>query len=75
MINIITGKVPSVTGKINGNTPEERVRKWRDHFSSLLGQPPIVENPDEVMEPIYGPLDINIISVCMEFVVVLSALV
>lgn len=59
MINTITGKVPSVAGKIKGNSPEERVGKWRDHFSSLLGQPPPVENPDEEIEPIHGPLDIN----------------
>ncbi len=49
MINTITGKVPSVTGKIRGNSPEERVGKWRDHFSSLLGQPPPVENPDDII--------------------------
>ena len=59
MINTITGKTPSFTGKIKCNSPEERVTKWRDHFSSLLGQPPVVENPDEEIEPIHGPLNIS----------------
>ena len=59
MIKTITGKTPSYTGKIKGNSPAERVGKWRDHFSSLLGQPPTVDNPDEDIEPIHGPLNIS----------------
>ena len=59
MINTITGKIPSLTGKIRGNSPEEWVTKWRDHFSSFLRQPLAVENPDEDIEPIHGPLNIS----------------
>ena len=42
--------------KIRGNSPQERVSRWKDHFSSLLGQPPVVENADEERETIHGPL-------------------
>ena len=59
MINTITGKAPSVPGNIRGNSPEERVKKWKDYFSSLLGQSPVVENPDEEIEPIHDTLDIS----------------
>ena len=40
-INDITGNTSSFTGKIRGNSPQERVSRWKDHFSSLLGQPPV----------------------------------
>ena len=58
-INDITGNTSSFTGKIRGNSPQERVSRWKDHFSSLLGQPPVVENADEEIETIHGPLDIS----------------
>ena len=57
---MITGKTPSFTeNEIRGNSPEERATKWRDHFSSLLGQHLAVENLDEKIEPIHGPLNIS----------------
>ena len=45
MINTITGKVPSTARKIRENSQDERVRKKRDHFSSLLGNLDISGNP------------------------------
>ena len=42
MINKITGKAPSYTGKIKGNSPTERVQKWKDYFATLLGSPPTI---------------------------------
>ena len=32
MINKITGKAPSYTDEIKGNSPTERVQKWKDYF-------------------------------------------
>ena len=31
------------TGKITADNPEERLKKWKDHFHNLLGQPPVVK--------------------------------
>ena len=59
VINKITGKVPSFTGKIKGNSPKDRVQRWQNHFATLLGSPPIVENPEEEIDPIHPPLDID----------------
>ena len=41
------------------SSPQERVSKWKDHFSSLLGQPPVVESEDEEIKTIHGPLNIS----------------
>ena len=58
-VNKITGNTPSYTGKIRGNSPAERIKNWHDHFAKLLGTPPIVDNIDEEIEPIFHNLDIN----------------
>ena len=45
-VNEITGRKKTNQGKIKANTSEERIAKWKEHFSSLLGQPPkISESP------------------------------
>ena len=59
MINKITGKAPSYTGKIKGNSPTERVQKWKDYFATLLGSPPTVENADEDIDTVHPPLNIG----------------
>ena len=59
-INDITGNTSSFTGKIRGNSPQERVSRLKDHFSSLLGQPPVVENADEEIKTIHGPLEVDV---------------
>ena len=59
-INKITGKAPSYTGKIRGDSPADRVRQWQHHFATLLGSPPIVEDhgPEDI-EPVNSHLDIE----------------
>ena len=41
-VNELTGRKGSNKGRIRAINPEERVKKWKDHFSNLLGQPPTV---------------------------------
>ena len=42
LINRITGRKSSRTGIIKAKSKEERISKWFNHFSNLLGKEPIV---------------------------------
>ena len=46
-MNEMTGRMTSRSGRLRGNTPDERCKEWKDYFSSLLGSPPVASNPDE----------------------------
>ena len=65
VINKITGRKNSTTAKLKGDSQEERVNKWKEHFRNLLGQPPevIPSNIERVIEytlPIKtGPFDLE----------------
>ena len=41
-VNEFTGRKGTSTGKIKAKSPEDRMRKWKDHFKNLLGQPPVI---------------------------------
>ena len=40
IVKEITGKASTPASRIKGDTPQERLNLWKDHFSNLLGQPP-----------------------------------
>ena len=47
-------------GQLKGDTQQERVRNWYDHFRNLLGKPPDIEDENEEIDPILEDLDIEI---------------
>ena len=52
VVNEISGRKKAKEGQVSGKSPEERVKTWFTHFQRLLGEPPIVEHPDEeVIDP------------------------
>ena len=56
-INEIKGRKNTPTGKIKADNPEERLKRWKDHFENLLGQPPIIEQ--EILRVVEETLLIN----------------
>ena len=59
MVNEVTGRKRSKEGQVAGTSPEERVSTWFTHFKKLLGEPPVVEDPDEEIPTLYRNLDIK----------------
>ena len=59
VVNEITGRKKSKEGQVAGTSPEERVATWFTHFKKLLGDPPVVEDPDEEIPTVYENLDIK----------------
>lgn len=46
-VNEVTGRNVSRSGRLSGNTEDERRAEWKHYFSSLLGSPPSATNPDD----------------------------
>ena len=45
-VNEITGRKKTDRGKLKAKNPKDRIQKWKEHFSNLLGQPPnIIDQP------------------------------
>lgn len=44
------------SGQIKANSPEERIKYWKDHFVNLLGQPPTID--EQSILKIYDTLPI-----------------
>ena len=59
LINDITGRKASAKGQLKGNTQEERVKNWFEHFKNLLGSPPDIENEEEEITQVLEDLDIR----------------
>ena len=59
LVNEITGRKKSKSGQVNGNSPQERVKTWQDHFSKLLGEPFNVTDEDEGIAPVLTEVDID----------------
>ena len=59
VVNEVTGRKRSKEGQVAGTSPEERVATWFTHFKKLLGEPPVVEDPDEDIPTIFSNLDIK----------------
>ena len=52
MVNTITGRKETSTGKLKGKSPEERLGSWLNHFRDLLGSPIDPNSPDLDIEPV-----------------------
>ena len=59
LVNEITGRTRASCGLIEGGSSEERVKNWEGHFSRLLGQPPVVPDPNIPIRTIHSPMDIE----------------
>jgi len=58
VINKITNRKSTPSGKLKGKSPEERNKQWFDHFQKLLGTPDDSEPPAGI-EPVFENLGIN----------------
>ncbi len=59
LINEISGRKKSRSGRLKGATKEERVKSWHDHFQQLLGNPPIVSEENEEIVKVFEELPIR----------------
>jgi hypothetical protein len=60
LINNISGRKSAKRGLLKGSTKEERINKWYQHFSNLLGKEPDIANYSEKDLPvILKDLNIN----------------
>jgi hypothetical protein len=57
VVNKITNRKPSTTGKLKGKSPEERKQMWLNHFKNLLGTPDSSPTPEDIPQ-IFTNLDI-----------------
>ena len=44
--NEFTARKETNNGRIKAKSTEERIKKWRDHFLNLLGQPPVTRSKE-----------------------------
>ncbi len=44
---------------LTGETAEERKEAWFNHFRNLLGNPPVINNEDGVIDPVMEALPIE----------------
>jgi hypothetical protein len=58
VINKVTNRKATTSGKLKGKSPEERNKQWFDHFEKLLGTPDNSEPIDNI-DPVFENLDIN----------------
>ena len=60
LINTITGRKAAKKGILKGNSKEDRLKKWHQYFSELLGSEPTVEgDPNEDKPTVLGNLNIK----------------
>ena len=59
IINDVSGRKKSRSGKLKGNTKEERLSNWYDHFEKLLGNPSKVTKEDEEIPAVYDELPVR----------------
>ena len=57
-VNEISGRKNTSRGKLKANSPQERITKWKEHFSNLLGKPPVT-NEKPIINVIGNTLPIN----------------
>ena len=60
LIRELTGKGSSQSCQINGDTADDRLQAWHNHYKSLLGNPPVIDNEEEDVVPIYKELPIEV---------------
>ena len=59
IINDVSGRKKSRSGRLKGNTKEERLSNWYDHFEKLLGDPPKVTKEVEEINAVYDELPVR----------------
>ena len=59
LVNEISGRRTSQRGQIAGDTQQERVQNWYDHFVGLLGSEPDASDANVVIPPIFKNLGIE----------------
>ena len=59
LINEITGRKSSKPSQIKGDTIEQRVEAWYNHFKNLLGDEPEVLDAQAEVEQVFKDLDIE----------------
>ena len=57
LINMITGRKQSQCGILEGKDKEERIYNWFSHLKHLLGQEPVIEDENEVIQTIFQDLE------------------
>ena len=58
IVNEVSGRKGTDSGKIKAKNPQERIQKWKDHFQNLLGQSPEAK-PAEIKTVFRDVLPIN----------------
>ena len=59
LVNEISGRKNSRSGRLKGATKEERIWSWYDHFQQLLGNPPTATHEDEEIPIVFEDLPIR----------------
>ena len=59
LINNLTGRKTAKKGIIKGNSAEERIEKWYNHFKTLLGKEPAIEGDLDEVQPVLQSLNIS----------------
>ena len=59
LINDISGRKNTRKGQIEGETSEERIKSWYNHFKGLLGQQPNPSNSDEEVAQVLMGMNIE----------------
>ncbi|KAJ8351146.1 hypothetical protein SKAU_G00226220 [Synaphobranchus kaupii] len=58
-INEMSGRKRAKEGQVAGNSPEERMNTWFNHFRNLLGTDPTVEGAEEEIPAVLTHLNID----------------
>ena len=56
IVNEVSGRKGTKTNQIRANSPEERIKLWKEHFQNLLGQPPVID--DQPINKVFDTLPI-----------------
>ena len=59
LVNNISGRTKPSCGLVEGGSSTKRLKKWRKHFSGLLGQPPTIPDSNIPIRNIHPPLNIE----------------
>ncbi len=59
LVNELSGRRTSQRGQIKGDTQQERVKNWYEHFVGLLGSEPDAIDADIVIPSIFENLGIK----------------
>ena len=60
LVNEVSGKKKKPCGLVEGGSREGRLRAWKDHFTKLLGQPPVVPNEEVDIAAVHPPQNISV---------------